>query len=109
MKPNKLRQLLNEDKPTIGTHVICAWPGLVEIIGQSGAFDYVEFVAEYSPLSLDQMERWGRTIELFPDMSSMIKVEESMRAWVAPRAIDSGIQNVLFADARSAEDVRECV
>jgi 4-hydroxy-2-oxoheptanedioate aldolase len=94
---------------SIGTHVISPWPGLVEIIGHSGAFDYVEFVAEYSPFSFDQMDHWGRTIELFPHLGSMIKIEESLRTWAAPRAIDSGIQNVLFTDVRSAAEVRECV
>jgi len=86
MKPNRLREKLNAGEPTIGTHLICAWPGLVEIIGHSGVFDYVEFVAEYSPFSFDQLENWGRTIELFPQMSSMIKLEELLRQWAAPRA-----------------------
>jgi hypothetical protein len=53
MKPNGLRQLLNEGRPTIGTHVISPWPGIVEIIGDSGAFDYIEYVGEYSPFSLE--------------------------------------------------------
>ena len=109
MKRNRLREKLNAGGPTIGTHLICAWPGLVEVIGHTGVFDYIEYVAEYSPFSLDQLEHWGRTIELFPNMSSMIKIEELCRQWVAPRAIDSGIQNVLFADVRTAEEVRECV
>jgi 4-hydroxy-2-oxoheptanedioate aldolase len=42
-------------------------------------------------------------------MSSMMKVEEQTRGFIATRAIDAGIQNVLFADCRSAEEVRECV
>ena len=109
MKPNKLRQLLDEGKPTLGTHVICPWPGIVEIIGHSGAFDYIEYVGEYSPFSLEQMDSFGRAIELFPDMSSMMKVEEQTRGFIAQRAIDSGIQNVLFTDVRSADDARECV
>ena len=86
--------------------MLSPWPGNVELIGHSGAFDYVEYVAEYSPLSLDQPDHCGWTVELFPHMSAMAKIEELMRAWVAPRAIDSGIQDVLFADVRSAEDVR---
>ena len=109
MKPNRLRQLLNEGKPTLGTHVISPWPGIVEIIGHSGAFDYIEYVGEYSPFSLEQLDNFGRAIELFPNMSSMMKVEEQTRGFIAARAIDSGIQNVLFTDVRSADDVRECV
>jgi len=109
MRSNRLRQLLNEGKPTLGTHVIIPWPGIVEIIGHSGAFDYVEYVGEYSPFSLELLDDFGRAIDLFPEMSSMMKVEEQTRGFIATRAIDAGIQNVLFTDCRSAEDVRECI
>ena len=106
MKRNRLRELLNEGKPTLGTHVVTPSPVPVEIIGQSGAFDYIEYIGEYSSFSLELLDNIGRTIELFPHMSSMIKVEEWARGFVATRAIGSGIQNMLFASCRSAEDVR---
>ncbi len=109
MKPNKLRQLLNEGKPTLGTHVIAPWPGMIELIGHSGSFDYVEYVGEYSPWSLEQLENIGRAIELFPNMSGMMKVEEQGRGLITMRSLDAGIQNILFTDVRSAADVRECV
>jgi 2-keto-3-deoxy-L-rhamnonate aldolase RhmA len=109
MKPNRLRQLLDEGKPTIGTHVISPWPGIIEIIGQAGVFDYIEYVGEYSPFGLEELDNLGRALDLFPGMSSMMKVEEQTRGFIAQRAIDSGIQNVLFTDVRSAEDVRECI
>jgi 2-keto-3-deoxy-L-rhamnonate aldolase RhmA len=109
MKKNRLRELLKAGKPTLGTHVLSTWPGIVEVIGQSGAFDYIEYVGEYSPFSLEQLDNFGRAIELFPDMSAMMKVEEQTRGFIAARAIDSGIQNVLFTDCRSADDVRECI
>jgi 2-keto-3-deoxy-L-rhamnonate aldolase RhmA len=109
MKRNRLRELLNEGKPTIGTHVISPWPGIVEVIGHSGAFDYVEYTGEYSPFSLEQMDNFGRAIELFPNMSSMMKVEEHGRGFIAGRALNAGIQNVLFASCRSADDVKECI
>ncbi len=109
MKPNLLRQLLREGKPTLGTHVLSPWPATVEVIGLTEAFDYIEFVGEYAPFSLEQLDNFGRTIELFPKMSSMMKVEEQARGFIATRALDSGIQNVLFTDVRSAADVRECI
>ena len=109
MRPNKLRQLLKEGKPTLGTHLISPWPGLVEIVGYTETFDYIEYVGEYSAWSLEQLDNWGRAIDLFPKMSSMMKVEEQTRGIIAQRAIDSGIQNVLFTDIRSAADARECV
>ena len=109
MKKNRLRELLNEGKPTIGTHVIIPWPGIVEVIGQSKAFDYIEYVGEYSPFSLELLDNLGRAVELFPEMSSMMKVEEQTAGFIATRAIDSGIQNALFTDCRSADEVKTCV
>ena len=42
-------------------------------------------------------------------MSSMIKVDQNNRAFIAQRALGSGIQNILFTDIRTVEDARECV
>ena len=109
MRRNRLRELLKEGKPTLGTHILTPWPGMVEVIGHSGAFDYIEYVGEYSSLSLEILDNIGRAIELFPNMSSMMKVDEQCRGFIAQRSIDSGIQNVLFTDCRSAEEVKECI
>jgi len=109
MKKNHLRELLNEGKPTLATHVLSPWPRVVEVIGHTGAFDYIEYVGEYSTFTMEDLENLGRAFDLFPGMSSMIKVEEQARGIIATRAVDAGIQNVLFTDCRSAEDVRQCV
>jgi 2-keto-3-deoxy-L-rhamnonate aldolase RhmA len=109
MRPNRLRQLLNEGKPTLGTHIICPWPGMVEIMCAQGSFDYIEFVGEYSSWSLPQLDEFGRAIDLFPHMSAMMKVEEPSRPFIATRSLDAGIQNMLFTDIRTADDARECV
>jgi 4-hydroxy-2-oxoheptanedioate aldolase len=42
MKKNKLRELLKEGKPSIGTRLLGVWPGMVELVGNTGLFDYVE-------------------------------------------------------------------
>ena len=47
MRRNRLRELLDAGKPTIGTHLHISWPSIVELVGHSKMFDYVEFVAEY--------------------------------------------------------------
>ena len=109
MKPNRLRELLNEGKPTIGTHIVIPWPRLVELIGHTNSFDYIEYLGEYSTFTIEQFENFGRAIELFPNMSSMIKVEEQTRGFIAQRALDAGIQNILFSDCRDAKDVKECI
>jgi 2-keto-3-deoxy-L-rhamnonate aldolase RhmA len=109
MRRNRLRELLKADQPSLGTHIHISWPSIVELVGHSGMFDYVEFVAEYAPYDLYALENLGRAVDLFEHMSAMMKVEQEPRTYLAVRAIGSGIQNVLFADPRTVEDVRECV
>lgn len=109
MRPNRLRQLLNDDKPSLAIRIINSWPSVTELIGHSGIFDYVEFDGEYAPYDLYTLENLGRAIDLFPHMSGMMKVEQEPRTFVAVRSIGSGIQNVLFADPRTPEDVEACV
>ncbi|MCZ6679526.1 MAG: aldolase/citrate lyase family protein [Candidatus Poribacteria bacterium] len=108
MRSNKLRELLNAGQPSIGTHIHTTWPSVVEAIGHTGAYDYVEFVAEYGPFDLYALDDLCRAAELY-DMASMIKVDQEPRSFIAQRAIGSGFGSVLFADCRSVEDVRECV
>ena len=109
MRLNKLRELLTGGKPTLATHVVIPWPRIVEIIGHTNSFDYIEYVGEYSTFDIEQLENFGRAIELFPNMSSMIKVEEQTSGFIVQRALDAGIQNALFADVRDAKDVKECI
>jgi 2-keto-3-deoxy-L-rhamnonate aldolase RhmA len=42
-------------------------------------------------------------------LGTMIKIDQDPRQFLAQRAIGAGFQSVLFADSRTAEDVRECV
>ena len=109
MRHNRLRELLDADLPSLGTHLHSSWPSITELVGHSGMFDYVEFVAEYAPYDLYALENIGRAIDLFPHKSGMMKIEQEPRTYLTIRAIGSGIQNVLFADPRTVEDVQECV
>ncbi|MEA3345189.1 MAG: aldolase/citrate lyase family protein [Chloroflexota bacterium] len=108
MRSNKLRELLDAGQPSIGTRVQSIWPSIVEIIGHTGMFDYVEFLAEYAPSDLYSLDNFCRAAELF-DMSAVIKVDQEPRSFLAQRGIGAGFQGVLFADCRSVEDVRQCV
>jgi 2-keto-3-deoxy-L-rhamnonate aldolase RhmA len=108
MRSNKLRELLDNGQPTIGTRVHSTWPSIVEVIGHTGLFDYVEFVAEYAPFDLYALDNFCRAIELF-DMSAMIKIDQASQQFHAQRAIGAGFQSVLFVDCRSAEEVLTCV
>jgi 2-keto-3-deoxy-L-rhamnonate aldolase RhmA len=108
MRANGLRELLRAGKPTIGTHMNTMEASLVEAVGHTGMFDYVEFLAEYVSYDLHDLDNFCRAAELH-SMSSIIKVDQSPRGYLAQRGIGSGFQGVLFADCRTVEDVRECV
>jgi 4-hydroxy-2-oxoheptanedioate aldolase len=108
MRPNRLRQALTNEVPTIGTRVNSTWPSIIEMIGHTGVFDYVEFLAEYAPYDLEDLDNMCRAAELY-DLSTMIKIDQESRRFVAQRAIGAGFQSVLFADVRSVEDALHCV
>jgi 2-keto-3-deoxy-L-rhamnonate aldolase RhmA len=109
MRRNRLRELLNEGKPSVGTHLLSQWPTVTEIVGQTGLWDYIEFVAEYTPYTLHDLDNLGRAIELFPDFTGMIKIEQDTRGHLGMRAVGAGIQNLLFADVRSPAEALQCV
>src|SRR4026209_878547 len=109
MRRNRLRERLRAGRPSLGTHVHSAWPAVVELVGHTGLFDYVEFVGEYAPYDLFALENLARAVDTFDHMTAMFKVEQQPRTYLAVRAIGAGIQNLLFADPRTPEDVRECV
>ena len=108
MKRNKLRNMLKSNQPTLGTHIHSTWPSIVEIVGHTGMFDYVEFVAEYAPYDLYDFDNMARAAELH-DMSTMIKVDRANRTFTTQRAVGSGFESVLFADCLSAKDATECL
>lgn len=108
MRPNKLRQLLNEDKPSLCVRLNSLWPDLVELVGALGIYDYVEFAAEYAAFDMLGMDNFCRTAELY-GLGTMIKLDQDPRLFLAQRAIGSGFQSVLFVDCRTVAEVEQCV
>ena len=108
MKQNKLRYLLDNNLPTVATRISSNWPTMVEIVGATGKYDYVEFLAEYSPYSILDFENFTRAAELH-DMGSIIKVDFQNRAYVAQKAMAQGFQGVLLTDHKTADEVRESI
>ncbi len=109
MRKNSLRELLDSGAPSIGTRLHSSWPTIIELVGLSGGIDYVEILAEYAPYDPFSLENQGRAIELFDHLTGMVKVPQESRSHVAVRALNAGIQNVLFADVRCPADAEECV
>ena len=108
MRPNKLRELLRAGKPSVGTHLHSIWPSLVEIVGHTGGYDYIEFSGEYAPYDMYGLEHWCRAAELM-DLGTLIKLDQEPRTWLAQRAIGAGFQATLFADIHSPEEAAEGV
>jgi len=92
----------------MGTHLQSIWPTIVEVVGHTRRFDYIEFSGEYAPYDLHGLDDFCRAAELH-GLGAMIKLDQEPRTWLAQRAIGAGFQSVLFADIRSAEDVRACI
>ena len=109
MRKNSLRECIRQNRPSLGTHMNMSDPTIVELIGHTGMFDYVEFVAEYGPYDLYALENIGRAVDLFDDFSAMIKVEQEPRTFITVRALGAGIQNLLFADVRTVAEARQCI
>jgi 2-keto-3-deoxy-L-rhamnonate aldolase RhmA len=109
MRKNVLRELLNAGKPTISTRMVTIEPKIVEIIGLSGMFDFIEYLGEYGSWTLPDLENFARAVDLFPHMTAMMKIEREPRMFITHRALGAGIQNVNFADCDSADEVRECI
>lgn len=108
-RTNPLREKLKARQPTMGTRLHIAWPTIIELVGHSGAFDYVEILAEYAPYDAFSLENQGRAIDLFDHMSGLIKLAQEDRAHGAVRALNAGIQNIMFTDIRSVEEARACI
>jgi len=108
MRRNQLREKLTNGEPTLGTHLLSVWPTLIELVGATGEYDYIEFSAEYAPFSMHDLDNMGRALEL-ANLGGMIKIEQTQFTHQAMRALGSGWQNLLFADIRSVADAQEAV
>nr|WP_130789932.1 aldolase/citrate lyase family protein [Lachnoclostridium pacaense] len=108
MKDNKIRALLLKGNPTTSTRLWSSWPLYTELVGTTDNFDYIELVAEYTPLTQSDLENVARAAELH-GMGSMIKVDFQNRGYVAQKAVGAGFQAILFADHHTPDEVRESI
>lgn len=105
---NQIRELLDKNEPTLGTHLSSTWPTLWEVIGSTGQFDYIEFGSQYGAWDFHDLENICRAAEL-TNIGKMIKIDRHPKDFLAQRAIASGFQAILFADITSVEEAKECV
>lgn len=105
---NKLRELFDQNLPTMGTHLSSTWPTLWEVVGNTQQFDYIEFGSQYGAWDLHDLDNMCRAAELF-GLSTMIKIDRNPKDWIAQRAIAAGFQGILFADVMSVDEAVDCV
>ena len=108
MKKNKLREHIKRGLPLLATRFWSTQPFFWEAIGETGIFDYVEFLAEYAPYDLTDLPNMARAAEL-NDMGTMIKIDFQNRGFVAQKAIQAGFQSIMFVDHTTEDQVRESV
>lgn len=105
---NKLRKLLDDGAVTVATRISNRWGMTTELAASCVCYDYVEYLLEYAPFQVEDLENLARTCELH-GMGSIVKVDYQDRGWWAQKALAAGIQGVLFTDCRTAAQVEECV
>ena len=105
--PNTLREKLDRGEPTVGTHFLFADADIPELIGDTGMFDYAEYVAEYSAFDMRLLYHLARAGQC-GGLPLMIKLDQEGQSFWAQAAIGAGFKSVLFTDVRTASDVDAC-
>ena len=105
---NVLRAAIAAGEQLVGTRLWSTDPVMTEVVGRTGLYQYVEFAGEYADFDQRDLSNIARAAELH-GMGSMIKVDFQNRKYVAQKAVGAGFQAVLFADHRTADEVRESV
>ena len=105
---NKIRKLINEGTPMVNTRIWSPWGTTAESAAASGSFDYLEFLAEYVPYDMRELENLVRACEN-QGVGSMLKVDFQNRAYMAQKAMAMGFQAILFTDHQNAEQVKETI
>jgi 2-keto-3-deoxy-L-rhamnonate aldolase RhmA len=105
---NDLREVFKTKEVIVATRINSTWPLITEIVGGSGIYDYVEFLAEYSPFDHYDFENISRAAELH-NLGTIIKIDYYNRDYTIQKAVASGFQGVLLTDHCTAKDVEETI
>lgn len=105
---NHIRKALQEKDFVLATRIDSTWGMITELVGSTGLYDYIEFLAEYAPFDHYDLENIARAAELH-QIGSIAKVDYFNRIYVAQKALASGFQGILFTDHTTADEVRETI
>ena len=101
---NTFREKLDAGAPTIGTHFLFNDPDIAELIGDTGQFDYGEYVAEYSTFDMKTLYHLARAAQC-GSLPLMIKLDQANQTFWAQAALGAGFKAVLYTDIRTPDDV----
>ena len=104
---NTLREKLDADVATLGTHFLSCDPDIAEIVGDTGLFDYGEFCAEYGVFDMQALYHMARAGQC-ANLPLMLKPDQANQGFWAQAALGAGFKAVLFTDIRTPEDVLAC-
>jgi 2-keto-3-deoxy-L-rhamnonate aldolase RhmA len=107
MKPNRLKQLLKEGKPTVGTWIsMCSAIG-AEVIGMAG-FDWVLIDMEHGPGDYQTLVTQLQAVAAAGDSVPIVRVQWNDPA-VMKRVLDIGAYGLMVPYIRSVEEARQAV
>lgn len=106
MRPNRMKQRIQDGESLIGAFVNVAHPELVEILGLSG-IDFVIVDAEHTSLTPTQAEELIRAAELH-DVTPVARVGRNDPQTIQ-KFLESGAQGVLIPLVNTGEDAQRVV
>jgi 4-hydroxy-2-oxoheptanedioate aldolase len=102
---NTIRQKLDSGEPTISTRFMSSEPDIAELIGDTGLFDYAEYYAEGSAVSMPSLYHIARAAQC-GNLPLMVKLDQESQGFWAQAAVGAGFQAINFTDIRSSMDVQ---
>ena len=106
MRENRIKQLIKEGKPVVGSALSCPDPFIAEIMGTIG-FDFIVIDMEHSPLSMPELQTM--MIALRPTESTIIVRVEWNDMVKVKQILDIGAEGIIFPWINNAEEAQQAV
>lgn len=91
MRTNKVKQLLKEGKPAIGTFVVSASRAVVEVLAAAG-YDFIIIDAEHFMINQETIEQMITSAEA-AGITAFVRVQENVN--LVARALDCGAMGIV--------------
>lgn len=106
IKENKLKKMLKDGKPVIGTFVKTTDPAAIEVIAYAG-FDFVIIDNEHTAMNIENMVNQIRAAEL-ADIVPTVRIKQKNASEVL-QVLDAGAMGVQVPQVDTVEDAQNVV